>query len=178
MAINIANGVATRAANGRTFARRAIQSVRTWRCHSATRDMMRDATAATRPPDSLRHPVGISHAKLMLRTMFGPSMLIVDGRRIVFWRSEHEIVAMDDICVHRGSPLSRGAVARVGADKRSCLVCPYHHWAFDCDGRIADVPTEKEGRWPRRSVQRTYRLEFDGGEAVIYDDVGSDMRSE
>ena len=99
-------------------------------------------------------------------------MIEVDGRRIVFWRSNDGIVAMNDVCVHRGSQLSRGEVERDIDGRGKCtIVCPYHHWKFDEEGRIADVPSEKEGRWPRRSMQRTYRLEFEDGQAVIYDDV-------
>ena len=98
-------------------------------------------------------------------------MINVDGRRIVFWRSNDGIVAMNDVCAHRGSPLSRGHVDSDIEGRGKCLRCPYHNWAFNSHGKIADVPSENEGRWPKRSMQRTYRLEFEDGQAVIYDDV-------
>lgn len=48
----------------------------------------------------------------------------------------------------------------------------YHDWAFDGTGRIADIPTQKgadAGRWPKRSVQRSYRVAFEDGDLVVYD---------
>ena len=126
---------------------------------------------AARSDHVVRHEVGISRIALTCRTFTRPHMVEVDGRRLVFWRSDSGIVAMNDVCAHRASPLSNGQVETAPDGKSKCLTCPYHHWQFDSAGRIADVPTEPEGRWPKRTMQRTYRLEFEGGGAVIYDDV-------
>ena len=112
-----------------------------------------------------RHDTGILGIVMACRTYFGPWAVKVDGHRLVFWRSDDQIVAMYDVCVHRGSPLSAGFV------DGNCLRCPYHNWAFDNTGRISDVPTEKEKRWPKRPVQRTYRVEYEHGKVVVYDDI-------
>ena len=92
------------------------------------------------------------------------------------WMSDEGLVAMDDLCAHRASPLSAGDVVRHappggGGGGRLCLRCPYHAFKFDNEGRIADVPSEcGSGRWPKRVIQRTYVLRYEGpfAEAVIY----------
>jgi nitrite reductase/ring-hydroxylating ferredoxin subunit len=38
----------------------------------------------------------------------------------------------------RGAPLSEGWVNTKGG--HSCVVCPYHGWAFDGTGSLQDVP--------------------------------------
>jgi phenylpropionate dioxygenase-like ring-hydroxylating dioxygenase large terminal subunit len=48
--------------------------------------------------------------------------------------------AMEDRCAHRQLKLSGGSVD-------GCkLVCPYHGWSYDCDGRLANVPHDLFGR--------------------------------
>ncbi|MCU1428256.1 MAG: Rieske (2Fe-2S) iron-sulfur domain protein [Actinomycetia bacterium] len=43
--------------------------------------------------------------------------------------------AVEDLCSHRGTRLSRGDV-----DGNGCLRCPYHGWAFRGDGSCVDIP--------------------------------------
>lgn len=107
------------------------------------------------------HRTRIPRAFLFARVAtFGPLKVDVDGRRLVFWRGDDGIVAMDDLCIHRASPLSRGDVVRDVVSGRRCISCKYHRWSFDAEGRIADIPTEPERRWPKRRVQRTYDIEY------------------
>lgn len=114
-------------------------------------------------------------------TAFGPQQFLVDGRKIVLWhKGEGEMVAMDDACCHRGAPLSNGTIDHVTLAhgdgwtlEKPCIRCPYHHWAFDADGRIVDIPTEpKKGQWPKRPMQRSYRVQIENNEVVLYDDYG------
>lgn len=145
---------------------------------SATTSVLMEKDSAARSPSVLkaqelhlhRHDVGISRVALALRMLLGPHGVVVDGHRLVFWRSDDGVIAMDDVCVHRGMPLSSGHVSDPieGCGRR--LVCPYHHWSFDAQGRITDVPTEKEGRWPKRRMQRTYRIAYESGRVIVYDD--------
>jgi nitrite reductase/ring-hydroxylating ferredoxin subunit len=118
-------------------------------------------------PPIHRHEAGW-YAYIRMLTAFGPHAIEVDGRRIAFWRSGDRLVAMDDACCHRAAPLSKGHIINV-SPKCSHIVCPYHHIAFDEVGRIVDVPTEKEGRWPKRPLQKVYAVAVEEGRVVLYD---------
>ncbi|EDM81911.1 dioxygenase, iron-sulfur subunit, putative [Plesiocystis pacifica SIR-1] len=54
----------------------------------------------------------------------------------LFRGSDGSLRAVEDRCAHRQLALSGGEV-------RGCqVVCPYHGWTFDGDGRLVDVPHE------------------------------------
>ena len=58
---------------------------------------------------------------------------------IVIWRTADGTPrAMQDLCIHRGTALSLGWV------KDDCIVCPYHAWEYNTDGRCVKIP-QKEG---------------------------------
>lgn len=97
----------------------------------------------------------------------GESVIAVRGRGGV-------LRAFANVCRHRGSRLVDGAS---GCAKK--LVCPYHAWTYDLDGRLAGVPDaasypalnkEKSGLVPvALEVWRGFvfvRLENDGGPSV------------
>jgi phenylpropionate dioxygenase-like ring-hydroxylating dioxygenase large terminal subunit len=67
------------------------------------------------------------------------------GRRFVFWRSADGIAhAQLDRCPHLGAALSSG---RVEGDR---IVCPFHGFHFDRDGRCTHIPSlGREGRIPQ-----------------------------
>lgn len=57
------------------------------------------------------------------------------GQDRVVWRTaDGRLSAAPDRCPHRGTPLSMG---QVQGDR---LVCPYHGWAFDIEGRCRHIP--------------------------------------
>jgi vanillate O-demethylase monooxygenase subunit len=58
------------------------------------------------------------------------------GRKIVLWRSPEagKLVALSDICPHRGASLSKGTV------RSGDLICPYHGLVFDHLGECVDGP--------------------------------------
>jgi phenylpropionate dioxygenase-like ring-hydroxylating dioxygenase large terminal subunit len=76
------------------------------------------------------HPIRLS-SELGTR----PVKARLAGRDLVLFRTAEGIGALDDACPHRLMPLSLG---RVEADK---LVCPYHGWCFDREGR-AECPAD------------------------------------
>lgn len=43
------------------------------------------------------------------------------------------------------------------------MVCPYHGWAFDAEGRLRDVPSAEHGSWPKRPLLGAYDVEERGG---------------
>jgi len=65
----------------------------------------------------------------------GPIGVTLLGRRLALFPSvDDHIVVLDDVCVHRGAPLSLGFVAD------GCVVCPYHGWRYDADGKCVAIP--------------------------------------
>ena len=73
----------------------------------------------------------------------------VDGKRIALFNVNGTFYAIDDICTHRGGPLSEG-----GLDG-SQVTCPWHGGVFDvttgeamsppADGKLARYNTRVEG---------------------------------
>jgi len=73
------------------------------------------------------------------------------GERIVLWRANGQIHAWKDFCAHRGAPLSLGSV-------KGCeLVCPYHGWRFNAEGKCTLVPAHPEHAPPARPVVQPYK---------------------
>jgi vanillate O-demethylase monooxygenase subunit len=78
---------------------------------------------------------------------------------VVLFRSGGEIVALRDLCVHRGAPLSMGSVVEGN------LACGYHGWRYGGDGQVTRIPCLPEGasipraaRTSRYLVQERYSL--------------------
>lgn len=97
----------------------------------------------------------------------GESVIVVRGRDAV-------LRAFTNVCRHRGSRLVDGAS---GCAKK--LVCPYHAWTYDLDGRLTGVPdsasypTLDKGKAGLVAVELEIwrgfvfvRLEDDGGPSV------------
>lgn len=55
-------------------------------------------------------------------------------QRLVIYRAEGCAVVANDVCIHRGAPLSGGCM------KDETLVCPYHGLRFDKHGACVAVP--------------------------------------
>lgn len=83
----------------------------------------------------------LPHGTLLARTML--------GEPLVLWRTaDGAITALEDRCVHRHAPLSRG---RLEGD---ALRCGYHGLKFAPDGRCIEVPGLAEV--PRAACVRRY----------------------
>jgi phenylpropionate dioxygenase-like ring-hydroxylating dioxygenase large terminal subunit len=81
------------------------------------------------------HPVAAS-ASLAAGASLAAKLL---GREIVVWRTADGAThAADDRCPHRGTRLSIGCVQ--GQE----LVCAYHGWRFEGDGRCIRIPAHPE----------------------------------
>jgi len=97
-------------------------------------------------PGPLRHwhPV-------LLATDLGkaPIGVKVHGKPMVLFRARDGVAALDDRCVHRGARLSTGCV------EDGCVVCPYHLWRFDGDGR---------GESPVNPRMRPFTTAYDAAE--------------
>ena len=71
-----------------------------------------------------------------------PTLVDLDGTRIVLARIGDAVYACGEACTHRGGPLSQGKLAGTR------LACPWHGWMYDVrtgqclfPGRGASVPT-------------------------------------
>ena len=69
---------------------------------------------------------------------------------LVVYRVDGETVIADDICPHRGVPLSLGS-----GDGRG-IRCAYHGFRFGAEGRCVDVPAHPQAKIPSRLNLRTY----------------------
>ncbi|EZQ12270.1 ring-hydroxylating dioxygenase [Candidatus Acidianus copahuensis] len=58
------------------------------------------------------------------------------GKEILIGRSR-EIFALDNRCPHRGGKLSSGRM------KDARIVCPYHGWEYDINGRLSIIPSTR-----------------------------------
>jgi vanillate O-demethylase monooxygenase subunit len=63
---------------------------------------------------------------------------------LVLSRSNDGYVVAKDVCIHRGAPLSKGWI------KDGCLVCPYHGYRFDGEGKCVLVPSHPEWKIPEK----------------------------
>jgi len=84
--------------------------------------------------------VACTAAELRRKRIFAATIL---GLGIaVFRKSDGTARALLDQCVHRGTALSAGRLID------SCLVCPYHGWRYDENGRVVHIPTEDGAALP------------------------------
>ena len=91
-------------------------------------------------------------------------------REVVFWGqsialyrgSDGSVHALENRCVHRQLKLSLGQV-------EGCrLVCAYHGWGYDPDGRVADIPHELFGHATPRMRVRSYPVQIRYGLVWIF----------
>jgi phenylpropionate dioxygenase-like ring-hydroxylating dioxygenase large terminal subunit len=75
------------------------------------------------------------------------------GQDIVLWRDRGEVHAWQDLCIHRGAKLSLGTV------RDACLVCPYHGWKYDSEGKCVHIPAQPDRPAPLRARANAYRAQ-------------------
>ncbi len=90
-----------------------------------------------------------------------PQRLTLLGRHLAVFRDEQGVIALNDVCIHRGAALSRGWIE----DGR--LTCPFHGWQYDREGmckRIPalsrDAPIPRAARVPSFHTAERYGLVF------------------
>jgi phenylpropionate dioxygenase-like ring-hydroxylating dioxygenase large terminal subunit len=67
-------------------------------------------------------------------------------RDLVAWRDvKGEAHIWDDLCVHRGSRLSKGFI------QNDRVVCPYHGWNYDGSAQCVLMPAAPQDRPPRKA---------------------------
>ncbi len=71
-------------------------------------------------------------------------------QRLVVWRTSAGVSVANDICLHRGIPLSMGFI------EDDNLICKYHGFHYSNDGRCVLVPAEPESSIPAKLCLKTY----------------------
>ncbi|MBB2944408.1 phenylpropionate dioxygenase-like ring-hydroxylating dioxygenase large terminal subunit [Actinoplanes lutulentus] len=85
-----------------------------------------------------------------------PERLTVLGQYLVVYRTPKQgrVVALSDLCVHRGAALSGGTL------KDDKIVCPYHGWEYDPDGQCTKIPANLPGRGiPKKARVDSYPVQ-------------------
>lgn len=80
----------------------------------------------------------------------GPVAARLLDHPLVIYRAGEDVVVADDICPHRGVPLSVGGAAEGG------IACAYHGLRFGVGGRCEHVPAHPGSKIPGRLNLRTY----------------------
>lgn len=76
------------------------------------------------------------------------------GQNLVLWRSnDGDAHAWQDRCPHRGSRLSLGHV------REDRLVCPYHGWNYDVEGKCVHMPSHPTLQPPKAACVRSYKVQ-------------------
>ncbi|MGK7908214.1 MAG: Rieske 2Fe-2S domain-containing protein [Synechococcus sp.] len=71
-------------------------------------------------------------------------------QRLVIWKTAAGLSVANDICLHRGVPLSMGHVA----DEH--LICKYHGFHYDAAGQCTLIPANPAASIPSKLCLRTY----------------------
>jgi phenylpropionate dioxygenase-like ring-hydroxylating dioxygenase large terminal subunit len=97
---------------------------------------------------------------------------IYDQDIVLFFNAEGSVTAMVDRCTHRLARLSGGEVCK------GHLVCPYHSWKYDKDGKVVEVPSEGPGVSKGHRVAKTFPTRvFDGAVWVWMGEKGKEDES-
>ncbi len=73
---------------------------------------------------------------------------------LVLWRVGEKVHAWHDLCVHRGTRLSLGTV------RDETLVCAYHGWTYDAEGRCIRFPAHPSQTPPAKARATVYQAQI------------------
>ncbi len=92
------------------------------------------------------------------------------GEDVVLWRLGEQVMAWQDLCVHRGTRLSIGRI------ENEQVICPYHGWTYDESGQCVRIPAHPEQTPPAKArVERYHAREAYGAVWVCPGDPVQDV---
>jgi len=78
---------------------------------------------------------------------------------LVLWRApDGRLGLANDLCVHRGTRLSKGTVSDDG-----CVRCPYHGWMYDATGACTLIPQLPDGPIPAKARVSAHQVDEHAG---------------
>lgn len=91
----------------------------------------------------------VAYSKALQST---PLSVRVCGESVVIFRStDGAVAALRDLCIHRGTALSLGSVCK------GEVVCPYHGWRFNAEGKCTFIPQlEDQSKIPPKAKIARY----------------------
>ncbi len=82
-----------------------------------------------------------------------PQQVRLLGQSIVLYRDAEGVIALADRCVHRGVALSGGCI------RNGELMCPYHGWQYDRNGKVTYIPAlGPDGNIPSQARVKRYQV--------------------
>ena len=99
------------------------------------------------------HPVA-ELSELEKQNPLGVRLLGLD---LVLWQAGEQILAWQDLCIHRGVKLSLGKV------ENNHITCPYHGWTYNNKGRCTLIPAHPKQKPPAKAQTKTYRAQVKYG---------------
>ncbi|NDJ19661.1 aromatic ring-hydroxylating dioxygenase subunit alpha [Myxacorys almedinensis] len=94
---------------------------------------------------SFWYPIAFSH-----EVNQHPISATLLDQRLVIWRTSAGLSVANDICLHRGVPLSMGSL------KGDQLVCKYHGFHYSAEGRCVLIPADPTASIPAKLCLKTY----------------------
>lgn len=80
------------------------------------------------------------------------------GVDLVLWQHEGQVMAWQDLCIHRGARLSLGKVVAGGR-----LACPYHGWQYGINGRCLHIPAHPDQTPPAKAQANVFHVQIKYG---------------
>jgi vanillate O-demethylase monooxygenase subunit len=74
-------------------------------------------------------------------------------QKLVLYRTRHGVAAANDLCLHRGVPLSMGWL------QDGDLVCGYHGFRYDAQGKCVQIPAHPGAAIPPKLCLKTYPVQ-------------------
>jgi vanillate O-demethylase monooxygenase subunit len=91
------------------------------------------------------YPIAFSH-----EVTNQPVAAILLDQRLVIWRTDAGLSVANDICLHRGVPLSMGHLS----DNQ--LICKYHGFHYNAAGQCSLIPANPQASIPSKLCLKTY----------------------
>ncbi|MEO0348521.1 MAG: Rieske 2Fe-2S domain-containing protein [Cyanobacteria bacterium P01_A01_bin.15] len=79
-----------------------------------------------------------------------PVAAILLDQRLVIWRTSQGVSVANDLCLHRGVPMSMGHI------KDDQLICKYHGFHYDASGACTRIPANPQASISQRLCLTTY----------------------
>ena len=87
--------------------------------------------------------------------------VILDEHVVLFRDPRGEAVALEDCCLHRNAPLSKGSI------EDGKVRCGYHGWLYDGTGRVVEIPSLPETASVGHRCTRPYTTREEQGYVYV-----------